>query len=293
MMRFFSIIAHAAMIVLVLTALATAGTAGSGVDLAEKHKARGNIFYSQRKFTQAIEAFTSAIAEDPDYLAAYYNRGLAYYDLQLYYKAIVDFDMVLMMSPDDRDAYLARGLCYGKVNKLQLALQDLNKAAELGNRQAGRIIESGELTRQLELARSKQRKISAIINETRSETNRTSEIIGVGNEFGGNTIMTTYAKGDPLYEGTEGLFKQMDYYDPSDRLRKTELFHTASFIADHDRNMTRIIYDDKGRTLRKEFTYTGRMLNHTGVQYYNEQGALVREVILDKHGKEISSKTVP
>lgn len=291
-MRFCSIIAHAAMIVLFLVALGTAGTE-TGVDLAEKHKARGNIFYSQRKFTQAIEAFTSAIAEDPDYIAAYYNRGLAYYDLQLYYKAIVDFDMVLMMSPDDRDAYLARGLCYSKVNKLQLALQDLNNAAELGNRQARRIIESGELTRQLELARSKQRKISAIINETRSETNRTSEIIGVGNEFGGNTIMTTYAKGDPLYEGPEGLFKQMDYYDPGDRLRTTELFHTASFITDHDRNMTRIIYDTQGRILRKEFTYTGRMLNHTGVQHFNERGALVREVILDKHGKEISSKTVP
>lgn len=261
--------------------------------LAEKHKARGNIFYSQRKLTQAVEAFSSAIAEDPDYQAAYYNRGLVYYDLQLYYKAIVDFDMVLMMTPDDRDAYLARGLCYSKVNKLQLALQDLDRAAELGNRQAKRILESGELTRRLELSRSKQRKINALINETPSETNRTSEIIAVGNEFGGNTVMTTYGKGDPLYEGPEGLFKQMDYFDAGDRLRKTELLHTVPFIAGHDRNMTRIVYDERGRILRKEFTYTGRMLNHTGIQYFNDRGVLTREVILDKHGKEVSVKTVP
>lgn len=292
MLRHWHIIAQ---IVLVVLLLASPGFSEPGQrhSAAEAYKARGNIYYGQRKLNQAIAEFTRALHEDPDYLPAYYNRGLAFHDLKLYYKAIVDFDMVIMMNSEDSDAYLARGLCYSKVNKLKLALQDIAKAAELGNRQARLLLDSGDITRQIEQERSKQRKINAIINENQTSHNRVSETILIGNEFNGNSIMTTYIKGDPLYDGKEGLFKQIDHFDPSDRLKKTELFHTASFIADNDKNMTTIWYDAQGRIIRKEFTYTGKMLNLTGIQFYNDQGVLSKEVILDKHGKEVSAKTFP
>lgn len=292
MKRTFSLIAHIFISVLILTSMGVSSSA-QGSELAEKYKTRGNMYYGQRKYTQAITEFTKAITEDPDYLPAYYNRGLAYYDIHLYYKAIVDFDMVITMNPEDKDAYLSRGLCYSKVNKLKLALIDINKAAELGDPDAIRLLKNGDITKRIELARSKQRRINSIMDENQNKYHRVSEVADAGNEFGGNTIINTYSKGDPLYDGKEGIFKRIDYYDSTDTLKKTEYFHTAQFISDNDRNKTTLWYDDHLRITKKEFAYTGKMLNLTGVQYFDDQGILKKEVILDKHGNEISHKQLP
>ncbi|MBU1170317.1 MAG: tetratricopeptide repeat protein [Proteobacteria bacterium] len=292
MVRFCQKIAH---IVLSVFILVTWGLTSSacGSELAEKYKNTGNRYYSQGKYAQAITEFTKAIDEDPDFMPAYYNRGLAFYDLNLYYKAIVDFDMVIMMHPEDKDSYLIRGLCYSKVNKLKLALLDITKAADLGDMDAIKLLKSGEISQQIEASRSKQKKINAIIDENQKQYNRVVEVANVANEFGGNTLVTTYSKGDPFYDGNEGIFRRLDYYDAAEQLKKTELFHTAVFISDNDTNKTTIWYNDNSTISKKSFTYTGKMLNFTGVHYYDELGNLKKKALLDKHGKEISFKRFP
>jgi tetratricopeptide (TPR) repeat protein len=279
--------------VMLVVILGSVSPSQASTEAAEKHKALGNLYYTKHLYTKAIQEFTHAIQEDPDFMAAYFNRGLTYYDLQLYYKAIVDFDMVIMLNPDDDEAYLNRGLCYSKVDKLKLALTDITKSSKLGNHDAKRILERGEISKRIEKSRQKQRIIKDIMDENPDTSKRTVKVLNANNEFGGNTIMSTYAKDSPSYTGSEGIFRQIDYYDINDRLKKTELFHTAAYISAKDTNKTTIWYDDKTRITKKEFVYTGKLLNHTGVQYFDERGNMTKQALVDKHGKEVSVRTFP
>jgi tetratricopeptide (TPR) repeat protein len=256
---------------------------------AENYKKRGDVFYEQKQYDKAIDEFTKAIKIDPDYLAAYYNRGLANLDMNLYYKAIVDFDMVIMMKPDDKDSYFNRGLAYSRVNKLKLAMGDLKKAAELGDQDAKAMIESGDITSQIERSRSRQMRISAILEGSNKDYNRVVTVVNTDNEFNGNTICTTHSKGDPLFDGREGIVKSMDYYNASDVLIKSEQFHTAAYNALYNKTKTIIWYNPDSTIMKKESILTGSRLTCKKVQYFDEKGNPLRIVLLDRFGKEIGN----
>lgn len=258
-----------------------------GSNLAEIYKNRGNAYYQKKQYSPAVNEFTKAIEINHDYLEAYYNRGLAYYDLNLYYKAIVDFDMVLMLNPDVREAYFSRGLAYSKVNKLKLALSDVKKAADMGDADAQAMLASGELTDRVEKEKRRQANMRTLLDDKQREYNRVVAVISINNVFGGNTVSTTHSKGDPLYDGKDGVFKSIDYFNPNDVLVKTEVLHTASFNSVNGRNKTVLWYKPDSTLLKKEFYYTGRMLSYKGVFYFDEKGNSTKKVLLDKFGKEV------
>ena len=258
-----------------------------GSERSESYKAKGDAFYQQKHYDKAIEEFTKAIEEDPDFLAAYYNRGLANYDLHLYYKAIVDFDMVIMLNPDDKDSYFSRGLSYSKVNKLKLALSDMKKAADLGDGDAKAMIASGEINERINKARSRQVKLNAILDEKQQEYNRIVTVVNTDNEFNGNTVCTTHSKGDPLFDGKEGIFKTFDFYNASDALIKTEILHTFEYNSTNNKTKTTIWYNPDTTILKKEFILTGKMLGCKGIEFHDAKGNFARTVIFDKFGKEI------
>lgn len=262
----------------------------SASNLAEIYKNRGNAYYQKKQYTQAVNEFTKAIEVNHDYLEAYYNRGIAYYDLNLYYKAIVDFDMVLMLNPDVREAYFSRGLAYSKVNKLKLALVDVKKAADMGDSDARQMLLSGELTERVEKEKRRQANMKTLLDDKQREYNRVVTVVSINNEFGGNTVSTTHSKGDPLYDGKDGVFKSIDYFSPNDVLLKTEVLHTAPFNSVNGRNKTVLWYNPDSTLKKKEFYYTGRMLSYKGVFYFDGKGIPTKKVLLDKFGKEVKDK---
>lgn len=286
-------ITHFLVCVLVLGSFLSEVPAHGATRRAEKYKETGNQYFKNHQYTQAIEAFTKAIEDEPEFATAYYNRGLVYYDLDLYYKAIVDFDMAIMLNPDDRDAYYARGLSYSKVDKLKLAMIDVQKSANMGNTRARQLLESGEIQRRIEEFKSKQRKINSILDVDQKRSTRDSEVVDVNNEFGGSTFQTVYASGDPLFDGSEGVYRQLDYYDGNDMLKKTEQFHTAAFIGNNNRNKTTLFFDSKLHILKKEYTYTGKLLNHTGIFEYDDKGKLKQKALVDKFGRHVSDDVEP
>ncbi len=259
----------------------------SASNLAEIYKNRGNAFYQKRQYIQAVKEFSKAIEINHDYIEAYYNRGLAYYDLNLFYKAIVDFDMVLMLNPEVREAYLRRGLAYNKVNKLKLALADVKKAAGMGDPDAVKMLESGELALQVEKERRRQLNMRSIIDDKQKEFNREVTVVSLDNEFGGNTVMTTHSKGDPVYDGKDGVFKSTDFFNSSDELVKTVVFHTGAFNSVNGRNKTVLWYNPDSTLKKKEFFYTGKRLGFTGTFFYDSKGNLTSKKIFDKFGKEV------
>lgn len=80
---------------------------------------------------EAIEAFSKAIAGDPDNFKVYIQRAGLYARKLKVAKAIADFNRAIEIKPDAARAYAGRGITYSKTGQHRKAIADLNKAIEL------------------------------------------------------------------------------------------------------------------------------------------------------------------
>ncbi|HPI19634.1 MAG TPA: tetratricopeptide repeat protein, partial [Candidatus Kapabacteria bacterium] len=86
-------------------------------------------------FTGAIEDYTKAIELYKN--ASYFiNRGNLYIDIEEYTKALEDYESAIELDAESGEAYCFTGLAYLKMNEMELACENLKKAAELGNKSA-------------------------------------------------------------------------------------------------------------------------------------------------------------
>src|SRR3989337_2417825 len=93
---------------------------------------KGYQYALDKEYDKAIEAFTSAIALDPNDAVAYNNRGVVYgRDKGQYDRAIEDFNKAIQLDPNDAAAYNNRGLAYDDKGQYDRAIEDYNKAIEL------------------------------------------------------------------------------------------------------------------------------------------------------------------
>src|SRR3990167_3473971 len=88
---------------------------------------RGERHHSNCEFDKAIEAYTNAIALDPNYAVAYKCRGSAYWCKCQYDRAIEDYNNVIQIRPVAR-AYKDRGAAYNSKGQYDRAIEDYNKA---------------------------------------------------------------------------------------------------------------------------------------------------------------------
>ena len=102
---------------------------------------RGAAYDSKSKHDFAIADYTRAIQIDPAYAQAYYNRGNSYADKCDYSKAITDYNAAISLFPDFRDALYNRGLLYRRIGEKFKAQSDFQRAADLGDEGARRILE--------------------------------------------------------------------------------------------------------------------------------------------------------
>src|SRR4030065_1326263 len=89
---------------------------------------KGFQHWLNKEYNSAIEAFTSAIALDPNYVYAYGNRGIAYADKGQYDRAIEDYNKAIQLDPNDAKAYNNRGVAYDKKGQHDRAIEDSNKS---------------------------------------------------------------------------------------------------------------------------------------------------------------------
>lgn len=119
----------------------------------------------ERRFREAVEAFSELVALSPDMTGAYGNRGLAYLNLGLDDAAKNDFETVLQLDPDDAmgysmlaeisrfsgtpeetlshvnealdvnpdepQAHFIRGWLFARAGQFEMAAEDLRRFAEL------------------------------------------------------------------------------------------------------------------------------------------------------------------
>ncbi|MBI3583278.1 MAG: tetratricopeptide repeat protein [Nitrospinae bacterium] len=95
---------------------------------------KGYQYILNNEYDSAIEAFTKAIALDPNYTFAYLNRGGAVYVSKGQYDmAIEDYNKAIALDPNDAAAYNNRGVAYGLSGNMGRAISDFQKACDMGN----------------------------------------------------------------------------------------------------------------------------------------------------------------
>lgn len=103
----------------------------------------GNMFQSERRFEEAIKAYSEAIAyskingEDyPIVWAYHFNRGNCHLKTAQYEKALVDYNYALELSPDNGDILTNRGTTLYQLKQKNKACQDWKEALNFGSKAA-------------------------------------------------------------------------------------------------------------------------------------------------------------
>jgi serine/threonine protein kinase len=103
----------------------------AAIKAAKDFYRQGDKFYGQRKYDEAIEAYTRAIELNPNDSGVYNNRGIVYHLLSEYDKAIADYNRAAELNPYHFSAYNNRGLVYEEIGNVEQAVADYRKALEL------------------------------------------------------------------------------------------------------------------------------------------------------------------
>ena len=89
---------------------------------------RGIALFNLGRYEEAIASYDQALAIKPDYQEAWYNRGIALGNLGQYEAALSSYEQVLKIQPDDDLAWYNIACTYAVQDKLDLAIENLEKA---------------------------------------------------------------------------------------------------------------------------------------------------------------------
>lgn len=92
---------------------------------------KGTHRLQAKRYSEAIAYFNLSIGKGTKFIAAYNNRGCAYAALGYEQKAIDDFTAALKVDPNDDTSLVNRASSYARLKKYDLALKDLNHAADV------------------------------------------------------------------------------------------------------------------------------------------------------------------
>lgn len=93
---------------------------------------RGNAYFSQGQFEEAISTFNTIKRIDPQFPQAYFNTGLVYMELENWDEAYREFDLSIRSNPLYRVAYYYRGRSSEFRGDLETAKIDYQNALKLG-----------------------------------------------------------------------------------------------------------------------------------------------------------------
>ena len=112
------------------TTAPTTTDASSGEQSAAENIWVGDMFSSKGEWEKAAEAYTKAIDLEPTDAKTYLARGYAYARLLKVDLALADFAKAAELDPSVANIY-ARGVAYYGASKLDLAIADLTRVIEL------------------------------------------------------------------------------------------------------------------------------------------------------------------
>ena len=93
----------------------------------------GVIYHHLGRFQQAIEQFSQAIHEQPDYGAAHYNLGYIYHLMGRHQLALEQYNEAIRFMPEHAGAYNNRAFLYLNLGNNLSGCSNAKKACRLGN----------------------------------------------------------------------------------------------------------------------------------------------------------------
>ncbi len=103
-----------------------------------EHRELADEQFQKRNYSEAINHYDRAIAQNPGYTEAYYRRGLAKYYQEQYTSAISDFDVFINRNSNYAEAYYYRAESRFNLRLLVEAKEDLEKALPLAEKDENR-----------------------------------------------------------------------------------------------------------------------------------------------------------
>ena len=91
-------------------------------------------------YQEAVASYDRAIAQNPNFMEAYYVRGVAYNNMADPNRAIQDLDRAIAMDGKFAGAYYHRGLALKKMGIPDKALEDHKTSARLGFKAAQELL---------------------------------------------------------------------------------------------------------------------------------------------------------
>ena len=107
---------------------------------ADCYKERGRVKRELNKLDDAIADFDKAIELGVEGYDTYFYRGTTKGDLSQFEEALKDFDEVLKINPEHAATYYFKGLCNIQLKNSEQGCLDLQKAQDLGDKDAGALI---------------------------------------------------------------------------------------------------------------------------------------------------------
>ncbi len=101
----------------------------------ELHSNFGNFYDMSHMPDSALKEYGIAIAQNPDAYAPYLNRARLLHRLKRCTEAMQDFEAAAQLHPEDGEVYYSRAFCHNGSGNKAAALQDVERARELGFRQ--------------------------------------------------------------------------------------------------------------------------------------------------------------
>ncbi|MBW2105038.1 MAG: tetratricopeptide repeat protein [Deltaproteobacteria bacterium] len=113
-------------------------TTTKNLDYTNAYYNRGNLYYEQKKYDQAIADYTvtidffkSAKDMDYDYSDAYYNRGLCYFNKNQYDQAIAEYQEAININPSFIWAHYSKGYVHFLKGEYSQALAEFQQVLNL------------------------------------------------------------------------------------------------------------------------------------------------------------------
>jgi protein O-mannosyl-transferase len=103
-------------------------------EFTDSYYNRGLIYINTGRFESAIADLSKAVEIDPKYAKGYADRGVAYYSLKQWDKSLADYSKAIELKPDFADALFNRGLLYGSQGQPDKAITDFSKVISIDPR---------------------------------------------------------------------------------------------------------------------------------------------------------------
>ena len=97
----------------------------------DEFKAVEGILEKNTELTDALNILAPIIDDKPTNLRALHLNAKTYFALKNYPKAITAYEKVIQLNPNNASYWIEKAVCYAKIEDLEKALEDCNKAIEV------------------------------------------------------------------------------------------------------------------------------------------------------------------